>query len=127
MAKSLYMLLLLTTYPLLLMVSGTYAVSCSDAVNELIPCGSYLTGAGGNIDPSAECCSSARALATTIQSKRQLCECLTTNGPSFGGLPVMPMRAARLVQVCFLNQHIPVGPNVDCSRYCFSSTALLLV
>ncbi|XP_072962668.1 non-specific lipid-transfer protein-like [Typha angustifolia] len=90
------------------------AVSCSDAVNALIPCGAYLIGTGAT-GPSLQCCKSAQALekmATTVAMRRQLCQCLKDTGPSFG---VKPERARRLPPFCKLNLNIPISPNVNCS------------
>lgn len=104
---------------LALLVAGraaAAAVSCSDAVNALIPCGSFLIGVG-EADPSKECCASAQSLnkmATTVESRRALCECLKQTGPSFG---VKPERARRLPPFCKLKLNIPVSPNVNCTGY----------
>ncbi|KAJ0989833.1 hypothetical protein J5N97_008189 [Dioscorea zingiberensis] len=89
-------------------------MSCGDAVDALIPCGSYLVGEGAE-DPSAQCCASARGLnkmATTLATRRQLCECLKETGPSFG---VVPKRAKHLPPFCKLKLDIPVSPNVNCT------------
>ncbi|RZS25409.1 hypothetical protein BHM03_00058603, partial [Ensete ventricosum] len=92
------------------------AITCNDAVSGLIPCGSYLIGQGG-ADPSPRCCESARALnrmASTVASRRQLCECLKQTGPSFG---VKPERVQHLPPFCKIDLNMPVSPDVDCSRY----------
>ncbi|CAL9758733.1 unnamed protein product [Musa acuminata subsp. burmannicoides] len=91
------------------------AITCNDAVSALIPCGSYLIGQGG-ADPSPRCCESARALnrmASTVASRRQLCECLKQTGPSFG---VKPDRVQHLPPFCKIDLSMPVSPDVDCSR-----------
>nr|CAD1839550.1 unnamed protein product [Ananas comosus var. bracteatus] len=90
-------------------------VSCSDAVNKLIPCGSFLVGTGP-AKPSARCCQSAQGLqqmATTVAKRRALCQCLKQSGPSFG---VRPERAKLLPSACNLQLNIPVSPNVDCNQ-----------
>ncbi|KAG0465284.1 hypothetical protein HPP92_019448 [Vanilla planifolia] len=84
-------------------------ISCSDAVSALIPCGSYLLGAGGEV-PSPTCCQSAQALnraAATVGSRRALCECLKKTGPSFG---VRSDRASRLPYLCKLKLNFPMSP-----------------
>ncbi|KAJ0984401.1 hypothetical protein J5N97_002757 [Dioscorea zingiberensis] len=88
-------------------------VSCGDAVNALIPCGSYLIGEGPN-DPSAQCCSSAQALkkmVSTVASRRALCECFKETGP-FG---VKPERAKHLPPFCKLNLNITITTNINCT------------
>ncbi|KAG1327184.1 non-specific lipid-transfer protein 1 [Cocos nucifera] len=91
------------------------AVSCGDAVNALIPCGSYLVGSG-KAEPSPQCCNSARGLnrmATTVEERRALCQCFKQTGPSFG---VKPDRARHLLPACKLDLNIPISPDVDCTR-----------
>ncbi|KAL5981554.1 hypothetical protein ACLOJK_015616 [Asimina triloba] len=93
-------------------VSG---LSCGDAVNALIPCGSFLIGAGA-AQPGKECCQSAQSLnkmSTTAESRKALCQCLKDTGPSFG---VKPERAKKLPTLCKLKLNIPISPNVDCNR-----------
>nr|XP_029116507.1 non-specific lipid-transfer protein 1 isoform X2 [Elaeis guineensis] len=78
--------------------TGT-AVSCGDAVNALIPCGSYLVGSG-KAEPSPQCCNSAKELnrmATTVEERRALCRCLKQTEPSLG---VKPERARHLLPAC---------------------------
>ena len=113
MAKSMSMSMCVLLVVTLLMVSRAMAVSCSDAVNALIPCGSYLIGAGA-ADPSTECCASAQSLnklAATVASRRALCECFKQSGPSFG---VKPERVQRLPRFCKLKLSFPVNSNVNC-------------
>ncbi|XP_008803495.1 non-specific lipid-transfer protein 3-like [Phoenix dactylifera] len=90
-------------------------VSCGDAVNALIPCGSYLVGSG-QAEPSPRCCKSAGELsrmASTVAERRALCQCFKQTGPSFG---VKPERANHLLTACNLSLTIPLNPNMDCSR-----------
>ncbi|XP_058069019.1 non-specific lipid-transfer protein-like [Magnolia sinica] len=96
-------------------IAGAAEVSCGDAVNALIPCGSFLLGSGAPT-PSHECCQSAQSLnklATTPTSRRALCQCLKQTGPSFG---VKPERAKQLPPLCKLKLNIPISPTVDCNK-----------
>ncbi|KAK1317624.1 hypothetical protein QJS10_CPA05g00961 [Acorus calamus] len=91
------------------------AFSCSDAVTALSPCGPFLITTGGVSAPTAECCRGAQSLegmATTVQDRRALCECLKQTGPSFG---VDPEKARQLPPLCKLSLNIPISPDVDCA------------
>nr|DAD23507.1 TPA_asm: hypothetical protein HUJ06_024970 [Nelumbo nucifera] len=98
-----------------LIVSPATGLSCGDAVSALIPCGSYLVGAGAP-QPSSQCCASARSLnklAATPASRQQLCECFKSTGPSFG---VKTDRAKQLPALCKLNLNIAISPDVNCKN-----------
>ncbi|CAN6471937.1 unnamed protein product [Victoria cruziana] len=105
---------------LLVMVSHRYAaegagVSCGDAVSALIPCGSYLVGAGA-ARPTDDCCRGAQKLdrlVLTAVARRSLCECLKQTAPSFG---VNPQRARSLPGLCNIKLTLAITPNVDCSK-----------
>ncbi|KAI3988048.1 hypothetical protein MKX01_011837 [Papaver californicum] len=91
------------------------AVSCGDAVSDLVPCGSYLMSSGSST-PTKECCDGARKLnqlATTTADRQSLCACLKQTGPSFG---VKVDKAKQLPVLCKLKLNIPITPNVDCSK-----------
>ncbi|XP_031490673.1 non-specific lipid-transfer protein 3-like [Nymphaea colorata] len=105
---------------LLLVVVGSHAaegagVSCGDALNALIPCTSYLVGAGG-ATPSDGCCRGAQNLdrmAPTADARRSLCECFKQTAPSFG---VNPQRVRSLPALCNIKLTVVITPNVDCSK-----------
>ncbi|XP_011629171.1 non-specific lipid-transfer protein [Amborella trichopoda] len=90
-------------------------VSCESAVQAMIPCGSYLLGAGGNI-PSKDCCTSLHSLegmTKTPAARKQVCQCFKDSGPSFG---VKPARAKILPGLCKITIGIPINPSVDCNK-----------
>nr|CAD1839582.1 unnamed protein product [Ananas comosus var. bracteatus] len=64
-------------------------VSCSDAVNKLIPCGSFLVGTGP-AKPSARCCQSAQGLqqmATTVAKRARFASAWSSLGRPLGSGP----------------------------------------
>ncbi|KAJ3693319.1 hypothetical protein LUZ60_008799 [Juncus effusus] len=88
--------------------------SCSNAVNALVPCGTFLLGAGQADQPDQRCCQSAQTLksmAVTVDMRKSLCKCLEQSGPSFG---VQPERAKTLPKLCKLDLNIPISPNYNC-------------
>ncbi|KAF8410791.1 hypothetical protein HHK36_003328 [Tetracentron sinense] len=105
---------ILSLVALALIMSRANGSLCGDAVNALIPCGSFLVGAGPPT-PSNECCTSAQKLtklAQTTATRRALCQCLKDNGPSFG---VKPQRAKQLPTLCKFSLSIPISPTVNCN------------
>lgn len=97
----------------LLMAGHITAISCSDALNTLLPCTSYLLA--GEARPTAECCTSVRSLnkmAVTVASRRALCQCFKGTAPSFG---VKLERAKGLLSLCKLTVNVAMTFNVNCS------------
>ncbi|XP_062213156.1 non-specific lipid-transfer protein 1-like [Phragmites australis] len=95
--------------------AGAGAVSCGDAVNALIPCGTFLVGAGAAV-PSDSCCRGAMALRRmggTADARRAICRCLEQSGPSFG---VLPERARLLPARCNISLGIPINTHTDCNK-----------
>ncbi|XP_068668926.1 non-specific lipid-transfer protein-like [Aristolochia californica] len=91
------------------------AISCSDAVSAMVPCGSFLVGSGG-ARPTAQCCQSVLALqkkTATRADLKALCLCLKQTGPSFG---VLPEKAKLLPQLCKLKINMPISPDIDCQK-----------
>ncbi|KAG9455108.1 hypothetical protein H6P81_008012 [Aristolochia fimbriata] len=91
------------------------AMSCSDAVSAMVPCGSFLLGSSG-ARPSPQCCQSALALQKKTPTRaglRDLCLCFKQTGPSFG---VQPEKAKLLPQLCKLNLNMPISPDIDCNK-----------
>ncbi|XP_010264436.1 PREDICTED: non-specific lipid-transfer protein 1-like [Nelumbo nucifera] len=101
---------------LALLVSPATGISCGDAVSRLIPCEAYLMGMGG-LNPSVQCCNSARALnklAATKSSRRDLCQCLKQTAPSLG---FQLERAKQLPLQCKLNLKVTITPDVNCNNF----------
>ncbi|XP_058757482.1 non-specific lipid-transfer protein A-like [Vicia villosa] len=90
-------------------------VSCPEAISNLLPCLTFLTGFLPPT-PSAECCTGATNLfnkANTTPILRSVCQCLKDASTRFG---VKPDRAAQLPQLCHINLSFPISPTVDCSK-----------
>ncbi|XP_059639750.1 non-specific lipid-transfer protein 1-like [Cornus florida] len=93
-------------------------IECGDAITKMIPCESYLTGAGaGAAVPSTDCCEAAQGLdkiaEASIPERRALCECFKQTARSF---PVNRDRVKQLPQLCKINISIAIDPSVDCKK-----------
>ena len=101
------------------------AITCQEAVIKLLPCESYLRGSG---DVTWACCEGARALNKEAASKadrQSVCECFKKVAPTFG---VKDDRAAQLVKECSVDVGMPIGSDMDCTKYVMSLfTGLRLV
>ncbi|XP_027352511.1 non-specific lipid-transfer protein 1-like [Abrus precatorius] len=87
------------------------AMTCSDVVQTLMPCLSYLTQ-GGN--PSQECCDGVRTLqanAATTSDRQTVCNCLKSNVNNFG---VNANYAQALPAQCHVNIPYAISPSTNC-------------
>ncbi|KAF8031864.1 hypothetical protein BT93_D0935 [Corymbia citriodora subsp. variegata] len=92
-------------------------ISCSDALQTLMPCKPYV--AGPETKPSGPCCQAVekvKELANTTQVRRDLCECFKKAAP---GARVDPEKAKALPDLCHIKFPVPLGPKVDCSTVPF--------
>ncbi|KAJ7949063.1 Non-specific lipid-transfer protein [Quillaja saponaria] len=100
---------------LFLLASPSEAViSCSDVINDLRPCISYLVN--GNGKPPAACCSGASALASaasTAADKKAACDCIKSTSQK---LNVKAQLAQDLPGNCGIKLPFTVSANTDCSK-----------
>jgi hypothetical protein len=92
------------------------AITCNDALTSLIPCRSFLVGSGPEQLPSHDCCVGAQNVfkqSGTTKTRRALCQCLKQFAVEHG---VKPERANLIPQACKVDNPIPIGPPVDCSK-----------
>ncbi|GMJ01387.1 hypothetical protein HRI_003807900 [Hibiscus trionum] len=94
--------------------------SCNEVVASLTPCLGFIKGGA---DPEAECCSSARNLASQVSGegdREVVCGCLKGVLSSIG--PYDPNQMPLIGQKCGIDVSIPpVDATTNCSGYSFSS------
>ncbi|KAE7995284.1 hypothetical protein FH972_000102 [Carpinus fangiana] len=76
-------------------------ISCTDATTDLLPCQSFLVGAGP-ASPTAACCLGAQTvakqlLATTPEARKAVCECIHKYGKDVGA---KPENGKQILQLC---------------------------
>ncbi|KAI4295974.1 hypothetical protein L6164_035967 [Bauhinia variegata] len=89
-------------------------ISCSQALEDMVPCQDYLKGSGPDQPPSA-CCQNADSLfkqATSTQMRRDLCNCLKDSAIKIG---VNVDRASKLAPSCKISLPFPIDPKLDCN------------
>ncbi|KAK4398917.1 Non-specific lipid-transfer protein 2A [Sesamum angolense] len=87
------------------------AISCTQALEFLMPCQSYLLGLGG-INPS--CCVGAQSLAAAAVSptdRKSVCQCLKQVATL---ATVDEDYAKQLPQLCNVDVPIPLQLNINC-------------
>ncbi|KAG8385772.1 hypothetical protein BUALT_Bualt03G0080000 [Buddleja alternifolia] len=96
---------------LILYSAPAQAISCTQALQYLMPCQPFLLGIS---DISSPCCLGAQALAqaTTSQADRKsVCQCLKQVASSVN---VNQDKAKQLPQLCKIDVPVAIQPNVDC-------------
>ncbi|PPR85019.1 hypothetical protein GOBAR_AA35685 [Gossypium barbadense] len=92
------------------------AITCSDVVNHLIPCSSYVQNGG---TPAAACCSGVKALygeAQTSPDRQNVCKCIKS---AVNGIPYTSNNlnlAAGLPAKCGLQLPYSISPSTDCNN-----------
>ncbi|KAL3627444.1 hypothetical protein CASFOL_028807 [Castilleja foliolosa] len=85
--------------------------SCTQAVEYLMPCQSFLMGIG-EITPT--CCQGAQALAKATVSpadRKSVCQCLKQIALSIN---VNVDKAKKLPELCNIKVPVPLQPDVNC-------------
>ncbi|KAL0374071.1 UNVERIFIED_CONTAM: Non-specific lipid-transfer protein 8 [Sesamum radiatum] len=111
--------LLVTTLIVVLLVAPATAITCSDVIKDLQPCVNYLKSGSGA--PPAACCAGASNLAssaTTTADKQTACSCLKNAAKN---ISLKPELAKSLPGNCGISLPFEVSPNVDCSKYCYTT------
>lgn len=96
--------------------SAKAAISCSDVINHLVPCVSYVQNGG---TPPAACCNGVKTLygeAQTSADRQSVCKCIKS---AVNGMPYTNNNlnlAASLPAKCGLNLPYNISPNTDCSK-----------
>lgn len=91
------------------------AISCSDVVNYLQPCVSYLMSGSGQ--PPETCCKGVRSLdaaTTTTEDKKAACKCIKSVANS---VTVKPELAKALASNCNASLPVDASSTVDCDTY----------
>ncbi|KAJ0650944.1 putative plant non-specific lipid-transfer protein/Par allergen [Helianthus annuus] len=91
------------------------AVSCSDVVNKLSPCISYLKN-GGSV--SAACCNGIKGLNAAAKStadKKTACGCLKNAYQSISGINAD--NASGLPKRCGVNIPYKISMSTNCNKY----------
>ncbi|KAK2988078.1 hypothetical protein RJ640_002019 [Escallonia rubra] len=99
---------------LLLLAPTSDAITCSDVINDLRPCITYLKSGSGM--PPAPCCAGASAVASaasTTADKRVACNCIKSASQS---LNINTALAKALPGNCNIHLSFTISPNVDCSK-----------
>ena len=94
--------------------SSEAAITCSDVVNDLRPCATYLSSGSGKPPPA--CCSGAKALAaaaSTSADRKSACNCIKTAAKS---LTIKSDLAQSLPSNCGISIPFSISPNTDCSK-----------
>ncbi|GLJ10502.1 hypothetical protein SUGI_0129470 [Cryptomeria japonica] len=98
-----------------LMAKGTDAVDCNSVVGAVIPCYSFLQ-TNGMGQPSAQCCSGVKKLATmgkTSAVKRQICSCLK---PKIASSPALNNNALNNLPIkCNAGVGFKISKNINCN------------
>ncbi|XP_039054845.1 non-specific lipid-transfer protein 3-like [Hibiscus syriacus] len=92
------------------------AITCSDVVNRLMPCISYVQNGG---QPTATCCNGVNTLyaqAQTSADRQSVCKCIKSAISGFQYSNFNLGNAATLPDKC--NLHIPykISPSIDCNK-----------
>ncbi|XP_022760949.1 non-specific lipid-transfer protein 3-like [Durio zibethinus] len=92
------------------------AVTCSDVVNHLLPCVSYVSNGGPLPDA---CCNGVKTLygeAQTSGDRQNVCRCIesTVRGISYSSFNLD--LAAGLPDKCGLHLPYKISPSTDCSK-----------
>ncbi|PIN09307.1 hypothetical protein CDL12_18111 [Handroanthus impetiginosus] len=90
---------------------ATSAVSCTQAVEYLMPCQSFLMGLA---EISSSCCLGAQALAQATVSqtdRKSVCQCLKQIASSIN---VNQDKAKELPQLCKIDVPVPVRTDINC-------------
>ncbi|XP_043691062.1 non-specific lipid-transfer protein AP10-like [Telopea speciosissima] len=99
---------------LLLVPTTEAAITCSDVVNDLTPCLSYLQSGKGT--PSASCCSGASKLlgsATNTADTKTACNCMKS---TIKQLNLNGAASQSLAGKCGIKLSFTVSANTDCSK-----------
>ncbi|KAK6120769.1 hypothetical protein DH2020_045485 [Rehmannia glutinosa] len=105
---------LAAAFAVILLVSPTAAITCSDVIKDLRPCVNYLKSGSGT--PPSDCCTGASSLAsaaTSTADKQTACTCLKNAAKSINPKPEL---AKSLAGNCGISLPFEVSPTVDCSK-----------
>ncbi|XP_062079570.1 non-specific lipid-transfer protein 8-like [Humulus lupulus] len=98
----------------LVVAASEAAITCSDVINDLRPCVSYLVSGAGK--PPAACCAGVSTLASASASsadKKTACECIKNSAKN---IKLKADLAQALPKNCGINLPFAVSPNTDCSK-----------
>ncbi|KAL3820778.1 hypothetical protein ACJIZ3_006683 [Penstemon smallii] len=92
-------------------LAPTTAISCTEAIEYLIPCQPYLFGWSGI---TASCCQGAQSLAIASLSdhRKSVCQCLKQVALS---LNVNLDNAKQLPALCKISLPFEIRPHIDCN------------
>ncbi|KAL2475709.1 AAI domain-containing protein [Abeliophyllum distichum] len=90
------------------------AISCTEALTDLLPCQTFLLGFS---DITVPCCEGANALLqsytnSTKTDRKSVCECVKQAALSFN---INEDRAIQLTKLCNITAPLPIRLDVNCS------------
>ncbi|KAK4485032.1 hypothetical protein RD792_007648 [Penstemon davidsonii] len=91
-------------------LAPTTAISCTEAIEYLMPCQTFLFGWSGITAP---CCQGAQSLAiASLSDRKSVCQCLKQAALS---LNVNLDNAKQLPALCKISLPFEIRPDIDCN------------